>query len=252
LRDFLGYSLNDTVLIVNGRVHANIELTDVTQLRRFDVWSKCWVLPFVTLHREALKTPLARAVLSCFLVDWHAMGLSHDGFNGGHPEDLQASYTSKHRQAMKLDIRINPFSQECQRLIDFIYYLEVREILTVRFVITPPMNLSQGDVWPLSAFYRAAFLTDTPAISLLGDGHLYQTAPVVPRRLTRTRSTSRATPSTRSSRWTATSQISRSSRSTTSSIGSRSSFRRSSRNTSAWRLSGWGSRACRSRGSTNS
>jgi hypothetical protein len=89
-------------------------------------------------------------------------------------------HVSPQNTAMKLELSVNPFTLECQRIIDIVYWLEAREIANVRLIILPRFNVSGADS-ALSAYFRGAYFSDTPTVNCLDSMKVYEMNPLVPR-----------------------------------------------------------------------
>jgi hypothetical protein len=83
-------------------------------------------------------------------------------------------YISNNTNAMRVEVSVNPFSQNCQRIADFLYFLDKRSIASVRLILIPPSNQSISSS-ALSRYYRASFATDLVTLAYVDDSAKYQT-----------------------------------------------------------------------------
>jgi UDP-glucose:glycoprotein glucosyltransferase len=137
LRAFLGYAPDERVLIANGRVYSGVSLTDASELRTIDLWAREFVCGFTHTFQEALRTPLAHAVLSCLLIDWWAAGVTRECAtfaDTAHP----ALYFGPRTGAMRLELRLDPFSRDARRLLNVAHFLEDRGVVSLDLVLVPP------------------------------------------------------------------------------------------------------------------
>jgi hypothetical protein len=79
---------------------------------------------------------------------------------------------------MTFELRVNPFTQDFQRLIDFVHWLDSRKIVIVRLGLI--LNASHALPTPFSSYFRGAYFTDTPTVSHVDDASAYQLTAITP------------------------------------------------------------------------
>jgi hypothetical protein len=180
LREFLGYGESDTVLIVNGRVYTPFESITFRELQLIDGWSKEFVCKWLSVHQAAITTPIAHAILACFLMDWRTLGIVREpSLLGEHLHSFQSvlAYTSAESTLIRLELHTDPFSQDCQRIIDMVYWLEKRGVIDLRLILVPRQPTADG---ALSCYYRAAYFDELLRLSHIDDAAAYKMTPVAP------------------------------------------------------------------------
>jgi hypothetical protein len=124
LRDFLELNENDTFLIVNGRSYPDLVIENMSQLRSIDRRSKEFVWNYCNQFRNAL----ALMIFACLLIDCRESGIIWEASDKYlWTQDYRILFKSQKQQHIKVDFIANPFSQEFQRFVDFLCYLESQQ-----------------------------------------------------------------------------------------------------------------------------
>jgi hypothetical protein len=176
LREFFGFDENRVVLIVNGRLYEEIDFATLAQLRQIDVWSTEFIWRFVNERSTILHTRLAHVVFSFFVVDWWQMGVRRESSILPDDTDIaQASivYNSPSSQRMIVELHVNPFTRQFQRVADCFRWLDERNIVRLRMVMIPKGNLPKDEL-AIRFYYRGAFSTNDAVLSFFDDAFSFR------------------------------------------------------------------------------
>ena len=180
LRAFLGIGENDTVLIANGRVFYGLNISNQTQLRVIDRWTKEFVVQHVERLAEYLPTITAKAYLSMLVVEWYERGVTR---TQSIPELWESKsmfvYSSKRDELMPVELILDPFSQLFQRCIDFFHYFDSNRLFDVKVALAVPETVNDLD-GTLKCFYRYLMSGDSLMFSRMNDELIYSAQTVAP------------------------------------------------------------------------
>jgi UDP-glucose:glycoprotein glucosyltransferase len=171
------------VLIVNGRVYKNINISNTAFLDLADKWSTYFVYYTIAEIDHELKT--RRLDASCYLqslvVDWrqdHVIRRLYSEKFWTYQNSL--IYVTKNSTAdVYWDLAVNPLDRNFQRIAGIIAWIEKMNIAKIRMCIVLPMDLKDYTT-TLTTFYRNAIEDDLAVFTYLNDTTTYSAMPDMP------------------------------------------------------------------------
>jgi UDP-glucose:glycoprotein glucosyltransferase len=174
LRDFLGVPDNETILIVNGRIYPRVAI-DRAKLQSINRWSTDFFSNYT--RRHGIETDVGRFVSRCLIVDWAESGVVRSGL----PDELfegskVVTFESASRELVGVEVAMNPFSSEFERIAGLLFYLDKRRIARLRLVLLPTASITDG----LDSYYRSTFESDYATFDLDEDASAFESAIISP------------------------------------------------------------------------
>jgi UDP-glucose:glycoprotein glucosyltransferase len=160
-------------LIVNGRIFTDVNLTVGLPLIE--------LIANATLPRFSDGSPTEARLLSCLRVDRQAspQERSRERDNALWRENNPLIYVSSNEAEITLDLTIDPFTREFQRIAGMIDYVDSLGLAKVRMAIVPPAIIPDLPA-TLTAYYRSAISQDRAVFTFLNDTTTYSAMPDMP------------------------------------------------------------------------
>jgi UDP-glucose:glycoprotein glucosyltransferase len=171
------------VLIANGRVFNNINISDAKTLALAEKWLRAFVYGAYAYIEPELTTPVldASAYMSAIIMDWRSTFIERRLYSDEFWETNNTLiYNTKNSTAdLTWDLCVDPTSRNYQRIADIVRWIEKNNIARIRLCVLPPSSLK--DSMPtITTYYRNALDNDLAVFTMLNDTTTYSAMPDMP------------------------------------------------------------------------